>query len=1453
MIKPKLYLNVSPQTVEDGGLVYARNMKLDDDGILTSDYGFADIEALSNKNIVGKIVGLDNCVYFFEHNLQNNTDSILEYNEVNKTINTISANWHYIGPDTSIVGYVSTNISGEKILTIGEYKEEGSDIPLKHINLSYCTTNDDESIYTQAPEVPIANVSLDDTYPKTIPNGVYVFFIRYKIRDGVYTNWFLCSNPIFSGTSEKINTIQGGVQYINLHKDSAKSFILNINFINEVAKNNYSEFQLGFVITHDNASDARSWKSFSINTNKIWFDYENVEEINIDDIMQDTYELYNVGNVCNFRNKLYISNYIESNLNPTDVTDIINSIRLDVTHSGNNDDIDYKSIAFNGIQLSYDYEDGYYPIQASNLSRNLYNLKLSKYAKVSTDTNEGVATFSLRWKSNTSSEFDLMVIWNLKNKLLGGAIFGEDYQPTFGDGTLGLTKLGAINYGDAQNYMTIFGEDMYFNHPFGENSMTVAYGSMRSNEIESGATGSEDGVYMYKPSKLWTLSSGTTIYESTSNRVPVGAVTASNGIKAFVVSNAGFTDAQRQTIDKNIKSEIESQAISVLCYIELVSGTKTYKINYSAEFDNDYFAGKDSDGNYLGTAIFDPNAINIPEVETTNINDISNTILTYVESNVVGVNDSGIPIVNLDGTLIPVNTVNVVIKKFEFDVDVNDIVSDLDNFAKDYSVNMTTTTYNVVGLLNCKTGIVKQLSNIEDYKQASTLLPLSTYQPYIHLIDKHGIITNGIKYDTTISTYNRFTFYDDSLCYLTYNVNLPQNVNLQDYVGFFVSLANVGDIILEGFKYEKRDGLHILHCIELDAMLYTIHNNITIVDERGEPITTTAKYNSSNVINPALAFGNCGFISWEVEGNENYNAYKLWIKIPRESVNKPKSLIKCTPYIPLTNTNNAVTVTDGNYQGYRCIVRKPELNLSSDCYVAGTDVYNIERNDLFTIEEYNSAIQVQESVPRIIRSPYNLNYLTISEELNDTIFTIGQGNPKIRQIGKVIQSLNLSSVYELKPMYKDFDNKYFRPFTEYAKTKFDNTIRVSNVLSDETFNNSVFKFFPTDYYNIPTDRGSIVYLFSIGNNIYAHTKGSLYKFDGTQALTATDKDIVLKESDPFDKGITQVFDSQHGYGGLQTKDAGCVTFDNYVFYDATNNHIFAYQGNGQLSLIDSTIYKCLNTFKPKKCKTLHDVNNYRILFYFTDLEQSNSSNFAISYNYKAKAFISIHDVNLLKSFDTRLGCYSYINNRVCKLFEKESMNIPIDYVVNDTENILYNIYGNATQLSTLFAYSNEDNKLVPFAVSVVCNPTINQVVNLENVELLTNIQDEISEQEGNKLLLKYLKRKNYIYLNPIKSFNVETDMCVSNSIVSTVDDRERPNTLNDYKGFKYNNGIWSCNYFRNKLNSTNDFNYPSTNRNIQNDNNSLVYGRWFICNIQFVADKSIKIEDVNINTKIYSI
>ena len=347
----------------------------------------------------------------------------------------------------------------------------------------------------------------------------------------------------------------------------------------------------------------------------------------------------------------------------------------------------------------------------------------------------------------------------------------------------------------------------------------------------------------------------------------------------------------------------------------------------------------------------------------------------------------------------------------------------------------------------------------------------------------------------------------------------------------------------------------------------------------------------------------------------------LYIKIERnDTFEKNYILTKATPYlnIPSKYTYDTWTIlkdNNGFYNSYLCAVKKPRFDASASAYVSGNDIYATDRtSDYIKLTEFKGFISITSSPINKIISNFNLNYLTTTEDVNDKIFSIqGQSD---KQVAKVLNSSTLSFIYELKPMYKDFMNKTFMPAEEVYKTKFDNTIRVSNVLSDETFNNSVFKFEATNYYNIPADRGIIVKLFAIGNNIYVHTKNSFYKFDATHTITSTESDIKLQESEPFEVGITQIFDSQYGYGGINNKEAGCITFDSYFFYDANSKHIFSYGGTGQIKLIDGSINKFINYYSPKYCRTIHDEFNKRILFnFYGDIE------FTLSYNYKSNSFV----------------------------------------------------------------------------------------------------------------------------------------------------------------------------------------------------------------------------------------
>ena len=421
-VTPKLNLNQNPQNCEEGSLMFAKNMKLDSDGSLVSDFGYENIFALQNKQIVGHIVGLDNIIYIFTHTNENS--EIYEYNEKTKT----------------------TNISGEKILSIAEYIDSKDTlIPIKHINLSFCKATDDESIYTQAPRVPMCNLTLNDTYAKTIPNGTYVFFIRYKIRTDVYTNWYLCSCPIFGGTSTKINTLQGGLSYINYRTDSAKSFIFDVAFVNESAKSLYKSFQLGFIISHDDSTNARIWKEFDINTNKIYFDYEQVTDTDIDELLATTYEIYNVHNITSFKNKLYISNYIESNINEN-VDAISNAISINYAHialsKGNN--VSYRNMNLNGTDLVFNDYVGYYTMSTSGdaissiLTTNIFNYNISNLYKGDTVEKDRIASFDIKWDEKNNP--DLCTVYNIFNDAYDNAIFGVTEERLYNGGKIGIVQ-----------------------------------------------------------------------------------------------------------------------------------------------------------------------------------------------------------------------------------------------------------------------------------------------------------------------------------------------------------------------------------------------------------------------------------------------------------------------------------------------------------------------------------------------------------------------------------------------------------------------------------------------------------------------------------------------------------------------------------------------------------------------------------------------------------------------------------------------------------------------------------------------------------------------------------------------------------------------------------------------------------------------------------------------------
>lgn len=1565
-IKPKMFLNASPQTTEQGSLVYASNIKIDSDGNIVTDYGY-DISPLGYNSgnmiytyeILGHIIGLNDTIYFLSRKHGRRTTDmyttvfpkILAYDEKTKNVTELETMW---SPEASqpqystFSGAVTTNISGEIILTIAEVphnssgEETAERIPLKHINLSYPTVGN-QSLYCQAPKIPLLNLLFNTTYSKTIPNGTYVFFVRYKIRDGVFTKWYLASRPCFAGTSDRADTLQGGVEYINIHRDSANSFVFDV----EAVYNNYAEyyegFQVGFIITHDEGTDARIWKYFDFSysnktvNNKIYFDYEDVQEANIDDLLEPTYEIYNVKNVTVFKNQLYISNYIESehNVDPRGNSNVAFSLAFMAANkiSIENNSFTYttalpgynttvytfnklvKDIYTTNTQIDPTVNVPWNSILDGPISTSYSNI-VRESEKTFKEAFSLVVGYDLDINPDIATVYDIKN--NLKNASGGASVFPASFKgnkycafktwevATPQESSETARYKWRLSYGDGDKY-TIASTMANDAHPFyNSNSFynlihkpASAYGCIRNSDVEHNAY------------KLGVTSLSCTAYPISSGTTYAGSFTA---------RNEGFNKETKVLIVNHVKDYITQHMFNNIMCIELYCGTESYILdNYTSDslinkLDEEYYVPRPNLYGIFSTGSTELTERGLTPSEISNIDRYLDSICSYDGYNhLIGLTYAGELVFDIgkwyDNTkpskYIKVNTIKVKLRKFKFDVEQVDLEDNTDRWYVKLKADCKVTDYAVI----CNIGLSNSITynnNTEGLSQRTSLIPFSTYNVYMHNVDEHGIISDGYLLET-IDSPNRP---DNWLAYNAYNFKLKiSNTNSYDYnKTCFLSIISTGNIVARCFDYNKVGNDHYISCIELDSLLLNENNNLSIYFSQTTGATrhiiiTGVEYLSSGNIKPAMAFGNCGLLHWTDEYDYSSFNYAYLVIDRQEKDSKNKQLLKFTPYFNINvpantavglpkvyrlNSHNdndrtihpGTDINDCFYPCYVCNVRKPSFELSSTCYAVGNEVYAADRTVGIKLTDFEGLIQQSFGSIHTIISPFNLNYLSLTQDLKDTIFKVGSATSGVKQVVKILDSATLSYIYELKSMYRNFMNVYFRPLQDNYKTVFDNTVRVSNVLSDETFNNDIYRFGPTDYYNIPTNRGKIVKLFSIGMNIYAHTLNSFYKFDGSQMLVGNNTDIQLKESEPFDAGITQLFDSEYGYGGIAEKSASCVTFDSYFFYDNDSNHIFAYKDN-QPVLIDGSIRNFLDYVKniTSKCTVLPDIINNRVFFNFRNT--TGSLSVTLSYNYKSKCFVSIHDLSLQYCFSSKQKIYyCNVRNESREIGNNQNITVTttrLERIYKTGGSVPSNLYGEATKRSSKLA--GIDDKFV-IGVILYPNSNITEVLNyvkyigsyVRDTYTMTGVVEtrmvvaDYGESEGIETTSPF---------NPVQRAYILTDRCKSNIIEGDVNDtddtaveRQTSASLANVKGFKFDKGTWNFNYFRNILHQDDDFKYYNANgygpepngykqignvkaRSLKSDYNSLIYGRYFIIVLALKDTRQVKMEEIFISTEKY--
>ena len=359
-IVPKLDLNRNPKEVKCGSLIAAKNVMTDDSGsYFTNEYGFG-VSFETNARDEGSdtfnhpseyIVGVIPCnkeIVIFTYSAYETKARIYRKPDNGKAYE-VSTNWEYHGG--KITGTYTYNYKGELIIVVAEsgavdLNNNNIQVPLKTWNLDVGSTGLEHGVEENIPSI-VADYKITNG---SLNCGVYTFFIRYQIDDYNYTKWFQITDdiiiindegkdaPIHNFLNSKSALTRYNVDELGNPTTEFEPFLINGNdksnkgvyFTLDIDKNyKFTKYQIGYIVKHNDAVDARIFNTYSIDITTLVFNTNTyIEEESVDEMLREPIELFDVKNVINYNNRIYISNYKE-NLNE-DLTGNTKNVHVDI-------------------------------------------------------------------------------------------------------------------------------------------------------------------------------------------------------------------------------------------------------------------------------------------------------------------------------------------------------------------------------------------------------------------------------------------------------------------------------------------------------------------------------------------------------------------------------------------------------------------------------------------------------------------------------------------------------------------------------------------------------------------------------------------------------------------------------------------------------------------------------------------------------------------------------------------------------------------------------------------------------------------------------------------------------------------------------------------------------------------------------------------------------------------
>lgn len=1420
-IIPKLNLNRNPELVDNYGLVCAKNIRLLDDGTIGPDTAEVSIEIQGKLNALlnedydinnedetskeYKIVGVipyNTCFYLFVVN--GNDSYIVKYDEKTNDVEECNCNWHshYTANNpTKINGICTINLKSHIILSFGEYYENDSDdndlIPFKVIDLNISSMNDDESIYTQSPTIPITNFVIKKTYHAKVSPGVYQFFIRYKINEGLYTNWFLASKPIYLYTKKKQDTVQGSVYYVDTTKDSYNGLVFNVEHLYPQYLDYYKSFQIGFIqSTYENGTVARSWKEYPTSETIVFFDrnQEYIEEIDIQDLLNATYDINNVKNVTSFKNKTYISNYIENSIVGNreinqNYADSFIDIKL-TTSLGQDteEDTDIEYILMSGSATIYDTFvksdmvspeaiDGY----AKTLIKNSISNDWDKHQEYSNEIGvmqkqsfEGTISYYI--DKQYDRKYD--IVDNLETNVNYITVSNNLGRVP------GYIKMTAIVDYLRNRMMIDEGDDKYKNVLiaftdggwFVINRQTQDMQSMGATDYWAGYNDSYNFQVLFKI-----------------NVDDDCALKQSNGGGEYYINKNGHlivtdVDDLSDTHFNNIYAILEVSYKS-----EEQPTNRDLNPEYNAETDGIFYYTFDLN-------VYNFNIHNVNSVITQNYVDTT-TLLPYQVYNFY------IHFVTNDGK----ETVG-------YKIGDSRIVTTNDNYIPvigNLNISPIKLQYNASYLANCGNNI-SLLPRFEFKKP----IPEGYSACFITI----ARVAGNVKQLFEEELYKRRRLYN---C-----LEADMYLDTVDSVDKIIYMADTGLVT----NIESAQVEYIPSAYSNDGKLFG----------------TTGKVSAKNF--DTTTADKSYFIDTGYQVNENnliLERCTLYIKIPEYTTAIHTYNYNLKSYLNCLGFNcEVVKPTKNEFDYYR---------MDTDIYSKNVTETTITFERLDPVTSHPTLLENTQTDIQYVRSNYNLNCISKYDTagINRKITTNSTNN--YSYIYDVINSPALDQIYDLKSCFRDYTKPLYYPYNENTNyiTKYNNTVRSSEAYADEADTIQI-KFNPSDYYNAPTNKGKIIFMKSIGNSIIIHTEDSMFMFNGNNTISANGgEQIQLQESNVFDTGIIEIFGSEYGFGGIQKQHHQIISENGYLFYDSDANVIYLYQDNKQNKVISDTIKKLLKNVSDVRFAS--DYYNNRFFIKLTYLNDGTETNIILSYDVRSKSFISLHDINFDYAFNSKTLCYLVKNNNIYKKeVVYNPTNILVQPLYDNVD--IFPIYTNANKTLAkpyidVICNNDYDNVKVLDYVSWICkkvnNPykgiRTNEFVETDDNSQLAQMnvaeEDEIDYPAQGILIYSNLTAKGTTYFK----FNTVAEL---DTILKENRRLYAEQGLYDATGGTYGSlkprdmpyfqlGHWNYNDFRNDLD-----NDDVTRTNSYSDNKSLLYGNYFVVRLIFDVGVNFKLKDL---------